>query len=167
MTLDTLAKLGEVIGGAVIVASIFYLALQARQSDQSQRSENDGRTVDRIGAILAQLAENAELTRIVAIGSSDLTNLEPIDRVRFGWVMHQIFGAYEFIFQQHRSNLIHSDVWERYFSDFSVWISCPGVRTWWDEGIGSFTPAFTTLVTNHLSKPGLSPDAVNDIWGIQ
>ena len=71
MTLDTLAKIGEFVGGAVVVVSLLYLALQARQSAQAQRSENFGRTVDRVATILARLEDSAELTELVAIGSAD------------------------------------------------------------------------------------------------
>jgi hypothetical protein len=167
MSLDTLAKLGEFVGGAVVVVSLLYLALQARQAEQSQRSENFGRAVDRIAELLSRWADSAELTRIIAVGSADLESLEPIDRIRFGWIAYEVFGTYEFIYQQHESNVIPKYVWERYSADLNYWLSLPGIRTWWDTRVGTFTASFTALVAARFVAPPLTAEKVRKLWAVE
>ena len=75
MDLDTLAKLGEFVGGAVVVVSLLYLAIQAKQSAQQQRSENYGRTVDRVSEVLTEWAKDPELNHLLVTGSIALDNL--------------------------------------------------------------------------------------------
>ena len=167
MTLDTLAKIGEFVGGAVVVVSLLYLALQARQSAQAQRSENFGRTVDRVATILARLEDSAELTELVAIGSADPSKLNPVDRIRFSWFFHEAFSIYEFIYHQTEEKVLSPYVWERYAADLEFWISLPGVRAWWYSRVGSFTAPFTEFVAGITVKPALSIDDAECVWNLQ
>lgn len=48
MDLDTLAKLGEFVGGFFVVLSLVYLAHQVRMNTKSLRSENYARVLERM-----------------------------------------------------------------------------------------------------------------------
>ena len=71
MDLDTLAKLGEFVGGFFVVVSLVYLAHQVRQNTRSLQTENYARVLDRMSAVQSLLSVNPELNRIVVVGSGD------------------------------------------------------------------------------------------------
>ena len=54
MDLQSLANLGEFIGGAAVLVTLGYLALQIRQNTQSIRTENYARALERVSAMQAR-----------------------------------------------------------------------------------------------------------------
>ena len=165
MDLDTLAKLGEFVGGAVVVVSLLYLAIQAKQSAQQQRSENFGRTVDRVSEVLTEWAKDPELNHLLVTGSIALDSLSSNDRIRFSWILNTIFANYEFIFHQYTSKVMPDFVWDKYSKHVDFWISLPGVRDWWKTNPGAFTSDFMEIVEARLSSEGLSVERAIEYWG--
>ena len=98
MDLDQLAKLGEFLGGVVVVISVLYLALQARQSAIAQRAENYERTNARASAVLTQLAANPELNKLFLDGLVNFAQLDPYDKNR-------LFYSND-VYMQHRSGIV-------------------------------------------------------------
>ncbi|MGR8949240.1 MAG: hypothetical protein ACU84Q_14415 [Gammaproteobacteria bacterium] len=164
--LDTLSKIGEFLGGAVVVVSLLYLAVQAKHSAQQQRSENYGRTVDRAAAVMSQWANNAELSKLVVDGSISMENLEPYDRIRFTWQMNEIFAVYEFTYEQQHLRVLPDHVWGRYSQHLEMWLSLPGVREFWRENPGNFSPSFMDYVNKKILEKGLTPDEAKKFWGM-
>lgn len=133
MDLDTLAKLGEFVGGFFVVVSLAYLAYQVRQNTRSLRAENYARVLDRMSALQSQLSVNPELNRIVVVGAGDPGALEPQERVRFGWAMYELFGAAEFMYHQAEQKALPTEVWTRWQKTVAWWFHSPGIRTWWEN----------------------------------
>lgn len=166
MDLDALSKIGEFLGGTVVIISLMYLAAQARQSAQQQRSENYGRTVDRAASVMSQWANNPDLNKLVIDGSISVGNLSPYDRVRFLWQMNEIFAVYEFTFEQKTLNVLPSHVWERYNQHLNMWLLLPGVREFWTSNPGDFSQSFTEYVKQQIKKEGLSEAEATAFWGL-
>ena len=166
MDLDTLSKIGEFLGGTVVVISLLYLARQAKHSAQQQRSENYGRTVDRAAAAMSHWASNPDLNRLVIDGSVGMENLDPYDRMRFIWQMNEIFGVYEFTFEQHNLNLLPRHVWGRYSQHLGFWISLPGVREYWKRGHGDFSPNFMKHVEGRMNGQALTVEEAKEVFGV-
>jgi len=166
MDLDTLSKVGEFLGGTVVIVSLLYLAAQARQSAQQQRSENYGRTVDRASSVMSQWASNPDLNKLVINGTVCLGGLDPYDRIRFLWQMNEIFAVYEFTFEQKNLKVLPPHVWERYNQHLNMWISLPGVREFWKTNPGDFSEAFTEYVNLQMQKSGLSESEAKAFWGL-
>lgn len=101
MDLETLAQLGEFVGGVVVILSLIYLAYQIRQNTSSLRAENYGRALDRIAAIQSRLSTETDLTRIIGKGVLDTDQLDTKERIQFTWTFYEMFSAFEFMFHQH------------------------------------------------------------------
>ena len=144
MDLDQLAKLGEFIGGMVVVVSLVYLALQARQSAITQRAENYERTNARASAVLSQLANNAELNRIFVDGSINFEQLDPYEKARMWWVIYDFFSYYEFAYEQYKMNAIPDYVWEKFRTYVVNQSKNPGIRACWTYLPMNWSPGFTT-----------------------
>ncbi len=131
MDLDTLAKLGEFIGGIFVVVSLAYVAYQVRQNTESLRTENYGRVLERMSTLQSRLSCDQELNRVVVRGSQHPGRLTAVERIRFSWAMYELFGAAEFMYHQAQRKALPDAVWNRWQASLVWWLSNPGVRSWW------------------------------------
>ena len=152
ISLQTLADLGELVGGLGVVVSLVYLALQVRQNTQSLRTENYGRALDRISAMQSQLSRDTELSRFFAKGVVDVSQLTPIERIRFTWALYEAFGAFEFMFDAARTGALPEAVWMRWSPTVAWWLSQPGVKSWWVHRPVPFSPQFSSFVEGILRE---------------
>lgn len=141
-TLDTLANLGEFIGGVFVVVSLIYLAYQVRQNTRSLHTENYARLLDRMSTLQARLAADPELNRLVIIGCQDPARLTGAERVRFAWALYELFGTAEFMYHQSRAKSLPDLVWSRWEATIGWWLSHPGVRAWWKGKASPFAADF-------------------------
>ena len=154
MTLQTLANLGEFVGGLMVVLSVIYLALQIRQNTRSQLTQNYTVALDRIAEFQSRMSEAGEFSDILVTGTQDPSHLTQQQRVQFTWAFYEMFGAFEFMFHQERSGAMPREVWARWADTLQWWLSFPGVAAWWDARPTPFTAAFSEFVE---SRRGLGP----------
>lgn len=132
MDLDTLAKLGEFIGGVFVVFSLIYLGFQVRQNTRSLQTENYARLLDRMSTLQSRLAVEPELNRVFILGAQDPGRLTGAERVRFAWALYELFGTAEFMYHQARKGSLPDAVWTRWEATIGWWLSHPGIRAWWN-----------------------------------
>ncbi|MBV6422963.1 MAG: hypothetical protein NAOJABEB_00750 [Steroidobacteraceae bacterium] len=152
MNLQTLANLGQFLGGLAVIASLVYLALQVRQNTQSIRTENYARALDRIAAIQSQPSRDTELSRIFSKGVADVSRLTARERLQFTWALYEVFGAFEFMFHAAKIRALPEDVWARWSSTVAWWLSFPGVHSWWRHRPTPFSSGFSSFVENILDE---------------
>ncbi len=143
MNLDSLANLGEIVGAVAVVVSLIYLAVQIRQSTESQRTENYARALDRLSAMQSLLSQDDELSRLFAKGVHDVSVLTPQERIQFTWSMYEVFGAFEFLFHAAQTRSVPEEVRER----------------WANQPI-SFTKSYTAYVDATIANNPTDEDAV-------
>ena len=131
MDLDSLAKLGEFVGGVFVVVTLVYLAHQVRQNTRSLQTENYGRVLDRMSTLQSRLSVDPELNRLFAVGAEAPGKLSRSERLRFAWALYELFGAAEFMYHQARANALPPVVWARWEATLAWWLSHPGMRAWW------------------------------------
>jgi hypothetical protein len=157
--LETLANLGEFVGGIFVVVSLVYLALQVRQNTESLRAENYARVLERISAIQSQLSRESDLADLVTRGLVDASALTPAERIRLTWAFYENFGAFEFMFHQARAGGLPADVWERWAATIAWWLTWPGLRAWWGARPAPFSASFAAFVDGLLADLPVDRDA--------
>ena len=160
MNLETLARLGEFVGGFFVVVSIVYLAHQVRQNTKSLRAENYARVLNRLATVQSNLSVHAELNRIVIVGAQTPEALSRADRVRFGWALYELLGAAEFVYHQAQERAVADEVWERWKSTLAWWMSNPGMRLWWRSRPSPFSQRFERLVDELIRDTPIDHEAV-------
>jgi hypothetical protein len=151
VSLEALAQLGELVGGAAVVLSLVYLAFQVRQNTQSLRTENYARALDRVANMQARLGADRELASLFARGTLDSGALGAAQRVQFTWILYELFGAFEFMFHQAEKGALPGEVWERWSQTLAWWISLPGVAEWWRAKPTPFSASFSAFVERRLA----------------
>jgi len=146
MDLQTFANLGEVVGGIAVVVSLIYLAIQLRQTNESQRTENYVRALERISATQSSLSQDGEFSRLFAKGVQDPALLTPRERIQFTWALYESFGTFEFLFHAAQKKSVPDEVWSRWSRILAWWLTFPGVTRWWTARPVPFTDSFSAYV---------------------
>ncbi len=160
MDLNTLAQLGEFVGGMFVVVSLVYLAYQVRQNTRSLRAENYARVLDRLSTLQSNLSSDAELNRIVVVGAQKPEALTRAERVRLTWALYELMGAGEFVFHQAKQGALPDEVWQRWRATLAWWISQPGIRAWWMARPSPFSTSFESFMRGLMENSELDEEAV-------
>ncbi|HLU07863.1 MAG TPA: hypothetical protein VKZ91_14995 [Woeseiaceae bacterium] len=163
MDLDTLAKLGEFVGGFFVVLSLVYLAHQVRMNTKSLRSENYARLLERMSTLQSRVAAEPDLNRVFTVGSEDPGRLTRSERIRYAWALYDMFGTAEFMFHQSRAKALPKGVWTRWEATIGWWFSHPGVRAWWAAKPSPLTADFEAFAGRLIEDKRFDAAAV-DRW---
>jgi hypothetical protein len=145
MDLDTLAKLGEFVGGFFVVVSLVYLAYQVRQNTRSLHSENYARVLESMSTLQSRCAVDSELNHVIVVGAEDPGRLTRAERIRFSWALYELFGTAEFMYHQSLEKALPPAVWARWEATLGWWLSHPGMRAWWSAKATPFAKDFQAL----------------------
>jgi len=163
VNLESFAYLAEIVGAIAVVVSLIYLAVQVRQSNRAQSTENYARALERFAQFQANLTHNAEFAIIFSKGVEDLRSLEPWQRLRVVWSMHETFDCFEFLFQSARVGTVPAEVWERWSAATAWWLSYPGIQQWWASKPIPYTRSFSAFVEEIIAN-NPTPDDVAARW---
>ncbi len=154
--LKTIATYGSLIA---VFVSVLNLTSQIRRHTQSLRSQNYAKALDRLAATQSKLGTDAAASSLFSRGVRDSSVLSPIERAQLAWILYEIFGAFEFMYQETRRGTLPPEVWERWAPTMSWWLSFPGVRDWWRAKPSPFTKSFSVLVESQIESPIHDTDA--------
>jgi hypothetical protein len=161
--IDTLAKLGEFVGGFFVVVSLVYLAYQVRQNTRSLRSVNYARVLDSMSTLQSRVSVDAEMKRIFSVGAEEPYRLSRMERTRFSWALYEMLGNAEFMFHQHAENMLSPVVWQRWEATLCWWMSHPGMREWWLAKPSPFSADFQEFVDEIIRDKRFDSAAI-DRW---
>ena len=131
MDMQTLANLGEFIGGIGVIFSLIYLAVQVRSNTNSQRADITARTLERLGAMQYQLAKDSDFTKMHMRGLAAPASLDATQRVQFTWIMTEMFSSWEYMFYQAEQGNLDQQIWQRWEETIKWWLTFPGTIAFW------------------------------------
>jgi hypothetical protein len=158
MELQTLANVGEFLGGLGVIVSLIYLAVQIRGNTSSQQSETYARSLERMAYMQEFMAKDHALTKMFNEGLIDPSQLTITQKIQFAWVLTEMFGNLEFMFFQSEQRNIPAELWDRWEETMKWWLTFPGVVAWWKGKPTPFTPAFMSCVEECIAQ-GYQPES--------
>ena len=153
MSTELLRVIATYASVVAVVISIASLASQVRRHTRSLQSQNYAKVLDRIAAIQSRLGTDAVTSGIFSRGVRDPGALTPDERIQFAWVLYEIFGGFEFMYEEAERDALPPEVWQRWSATMAWWLSLPGVRAWWESKPAPFTERFSALVDGQLTHP--------------
>jgi hypothetical protein len=136
MTLQDLGSLGELVGGAAVVVSLVYLALQIRHNtrglDQNAElmrvSFEESIRREAIG-FRSAISSNEDLARIWTRGLAGESDLNPLESARFELLMANVLAMLRAQFDAQRRGLYspHRGAF------FDLIARSPGFQEWWQR----------------------------------
>ena len=157
---DAIGAIGELVGAAAVLATLFYLAQQIKHSHKSQVRANELAQASSIAesnamfqSVWQQLANDGELADIYQRAMSG-ENLNPVESVRFIGFLNSFFGWMEALYSQTVVDLGFADVGSHDFFNIakpfvSKLLNTRTGQAWWSsEAKSYYSPRFY----NDISK---------------
>ena len=151
---DAIGAIGELVGAAAVLATLFYLAQQIKHSHESQVRANELAQASSIAesnalfqSVWQQLANDGELADIYQRAMSG-EDLNPVESVRFIGFLNSFFAWMEVLYSQTVVDLGFADVGSQDFFDIatpfvSKLLNTRTGETWWNSDARSYySPGF-------------------------
>ena len=133
MDIMELGAIGELVGGAGVIVTLVYLALQIRHNTSATRAGNQRSALSAWAAVTAPLHSDPELSGLFA---QALDNAEPLsreERIRVHYLLLHIVNFSWDQFVGWQAGIVDEPqvlAWERYIASV---VAKPGGRSWWDS----------------------------------
>ena len=138
MNWEAIGAIGELVGGLVVILSIFYLARQIKQntkqtqlaSAQAINSSNDS-AFDPI-----YIPEN---TQVFTRGQLSYSNLSEEEKILFDMLMTRLVASFDTTTFQHKNGAFDTDLYRGLARFMSSFTSSPGGAEWLETRSESFS----------------------------
>ena len=132
MNWDAIGAIGELIGGAAVIATLIYLAIQLRQNTKGIRAQSYYNVVSGKNALYRELAANRELFNILVQGlAGDPPLATIIDGSRVHLLLYAFMNEFETTFLLYKAGAVEEEIWLRDKAQMAGMIGFPGMINWW------------------------------------
>jgi hypothetical protein len=150
MNWNMLGALGELLGAAAVVATLFYLSHQVREASQEGRRNRFGDLHNELTRVVQSWADNTELSDIVFRGFTDRNSLRPEEAFRFYSNLYPWFRAWETLFEYSRTGQLEEWRVQGMNVTLTEILGFPGMRKYWMDRRHWYSPAFQDEVDRLL-----------------
>ena len=113
MSLQEVTALAQVGANIAVLASVIFLAVQARLGIQMLKDAAQRNHMDKAQSVSRMIAENPQLAELWARGSKvGIANLNEAERVQFINFFTHVLRIWEELLLQRRRGLIDNEMWE-------------------------------------------------------
>ena len=139
MDFSQLANLGEFIGGIAVFASLIYVGVQVRQSNEQARRSNGyeraraNREIARDFNEIALSANDAEFVQLYRRATAAFDQMLPDEQLRMHRYLSALTTHATSAFLVSRENLVDEHYAEVYVRAWARIAGTPGVSDWWNR----------------------------------
>lgn len=133
MTGPKAIALAQIVQAAAVVASLVFVSLELRQSNELQRASNALRIQEMASPFNLELVRNPDFARFWLVKPDDLSRLDQTDVYRHTSLVTWWLLLHESIFYQHKKGLLDDDVfcsWQADLKSFAKKKLQKGSRDW-------------------------------------
>jgi hypothetical protein len=146
--------MAEIFGGIGVIFSLLFVALSIKQNTEAIRATTWETFLDRSERINVSIAESSDLARIVRLGESDPSLLDPDEYFRFSHFARMRFGAWEAVHNHYAVGRIDLHTWNIWNSFYLDLLDSPGYRRVWKDIEQWYEPEFRSILQDkYLRKP--------------
>jgi hypothetical protein len=143
MYLQQTSALVQIGANLAVLASVLFLAVQARVGIQMMKHAAQRNHMDKVQCVSRMIAENPQLAELWSRGSKvGIAKLNEAERVQFVNFLTYVLRIWEELFLQHRRGLIDEETWQANARIVRDTKAMPGARDAWAVRRHLFTEAF-------------------------
>lgn len=159
MTLQDLGAIGELVGGAAVIVSLLYLAVQIRHGLRGYQSNITQQITNHFSNIQLEIARDAELAEAWMKATSGVP-LSDVERARMRHIVSSYMIGFENMFYQYRQGMLYEEAWWARRRIMGTTLTLPGAKEWWDDmGRHIHPPDFVAEVEQAYAEYGARRDA--------
>ena len=140
-----------------MIISLAYLAIQIRQNTRQigeQSREMRIAAIDSIANSFSRfrdpLIRDPELAALWLRGLDDYRRLEPIEKVRLGRLLQELFFAHQNTWSRYQEGAMAEDAWEDHQQAIAGNLRNTGIQHWWQENRSIYADDFEVVVEDIL-----------------
>jgi len=155
MTLQQLAQLGEFLGGASVLITLIYLAVQLRGNTKAVRSAAAQQTHETLIQGYFEAARNSELNRIFRAGTRDISTIDEDETGQFfAYWSGIMYIAQNWIYQRDTGALDEVLV-DSFLTGIASNFHSEGFGVFWEQRKTTFSQGMVEWVETVRSNPPL------------
>lgn len=131
MPIDQLANYAEVFGGAAVIISLIYLAIQVRANTREQRHRRRIETFEVQNTVQDFMAGDNTVSQTFTKAATDYNSLTMAERVKFLNMYLKCFTAWDLVIAMHKDGEISDEALRNFESYMESSFAYPMIRHWW------------------------------------
>ncbi len=147
MNWEAIGAVAELLAALGVIVSLFYLAVQIRQSSKVTRLALLESYVTGLRAVFDKILENPDLYRAWRLGSTSRDEMSEEDRERFGMILFSIFNQ---LYLAYERSKLDPQMAHQYLAWLDSAEYNPAVHEWWSRQRSYFDPDFAQIVDERL-----------------
>jgi hypothetical protein len=157
MSLNDLAALGSFVGGAAVLTSLIYLALQVRQAERNQRAAIQQVRASRLADLMLN-ASHPDLTDAYFKGLSGDESISLLELRQFRLFFRATLYNWEDAYFQHRAKLLDESSFHSTLATMRFTMAVAGARAAWRRQRAMHEQSFVRFVDDLIAEtPLVSP----------
>jgi len=157
MILETLAQVGEFVGGISVVATLIYLAIQIRGNTSAVRSTGAQQTHDTLIQGYLLIASNEKLNRLWRLGTHDLAALDEDETSQFFACWSAVlYIAQNWLYQKDKGAL-EEELVDTFLAGLAANFHASGFQIFWNERRFIFSRRLRDWVDAIIANPPQQP----------
>ncbi len=153
MTWETAGVIAEIIAAIAVVVTLWYLAVQLKQSTELAKAELEVQFGVTWAEMHDNMIQNPGLAKAYDLAESNWSEMSDEDVRTYLWFVAKSFHILEGMYRQHRRGLMSQDVWEPYDRYIFGVLQIDAVRGWWQSDGLLVSYEFKDHVENLLRSP--------------
>jgi hypothetical protein len=146
MNWEAIGSIGEIVGGAAVILSLIYLAIQIRDNTRSQQAATYHSMVAAKNQVNLKISTSGFAPAVLLKGSRDYQSLGLEDKHRFNLLMRAILGVCEDIYVQHSKGLADTEDHEINLAMVHNLLQQEGIAQWLSRNHYLFREEFLAAV---------------------
>jgi hypothetical protein len=146
MKLEKLAAIAEIVSSVAIVLTLFYIALQARQTNEMLIGNSRQAAIANDVALLSTTIDHPDVL-------AKFVGLDP-DQAQAQSMLIMFLRSREYQWFQYQNGSLDRATFESYLSPISTWLASDIGSAYWAGNKQEFDPAFYRFVDDWLEGSG-------------
>lgn len=157
MNWQAIGAVGEILGAALVGATLIYLAFQLRQNTKALTSSTFQAVSSSMGSNMEFFAGDPTISVLMLKAQNGLDTLSPEERARFGFVMMMAFRRIETVYVQRSLGFIGANLTQGFERSAVSSLTTGGSRQWWETSKRAFSDDFVRWMDEQLATNSNEP----------
>ncbi len=163
MSWEAIGAIGEVVGAAAVFISLLYLALQIRNSRQSDQIVAGSAAASAVHNWISQIVRDETLYDLYRRGLTDYESLSRTERGRYSLLLMQLFRNAETAWVHLQLGLVDPDYWAGIEETLRFVFSTSGGTRFLAKNSRFYRSDFCAAAQNILVQADSTKDIVHDV----
>lgn len=140
------AQIAEIVAAVAVVLSLIYVGYELKENTSAIRASSVQAITTGTRDSMMIVASDADLARIIRLGSSDRTALSDDEAYRFSIFSRQRWLFFQGIWVQYQLDVLDEKVWQSYQQVACNILNNPGDRDEWSNHVNALNAEFAAWV---------------------